>query len=58
MRQKNENNEEIEEETDRMSKDCVWTVDGIGDSGAIMISESLKVNTTLTKLDLSSAIES
>ena len=30
-----------------------WTVNDIGDSGARMISESLKTNTTLTKLDLS-----
>ena len=30
-----------------------WTVNDIGDSGARMISESLKTNTTLTKLSLS-----
>jgi len=29
-----------------------WTGNEIGDSGASKISESLKVNTTLTKLDL------
>ena len=30
-----------------------WTGNKIGDSGASKISESLKVNTTLTKLNLS-----
>jgi len=30
----------------------VWTVNDIGESGARMISESLKTNTTLTKLEL------
>ena len=29
-----------------------WTANRIGDSGAIKISESLKVNTTLTELNL------
>ena len=29
-----------------------WTDNDIGDSGAKMISESLKINTTLTYLDL------
>jgi len=29
-----------------------WTDNDIGDEGANKISESLKVNTTLTKLDL------
>ncbi len=29
-----------------------WTDNNIGDSGAKMISESLKINTTLTELDL------
>ena len=29
-----------------------WTDNSIGDSGASKISESLKVNTTLTRLDL------
>ena len=29
-----------------------WTVNDIGDSGASKISESLMINTTLTKLDL------
>ena len=29
-----------------------WTDNEIGDEGAIAISESLKTNTTLTKLDL------
>lgn len=32
-----------------------YTENGIGESGAIMISELLKTNTTLTSLDLSSA---
>ena len=31
-----------------------WTGNEIGDEGAIQISESLKTNTTLTKLNLSS----
>ena len=30
----------------------IWTENNIGESGARMISESLKTNTTLTKLDL------
>ena len=30
-----------------------WTDNDIGDEGAIAIGESLKTNTTLTKLDLS-----
>ena len=30
----------------------IWTGNDIGESGARMISESLKTNTTLTKLDL------
>ena len=30
----------------------IWTGNSIGDEGAIMISESLKINTTLTALDL------
>ncbi len=29
-----------------------WTGNNIGDSGAIMISEALKINTTLTRLYL------
>ena len=31
-----------------------WTVNNIGDEGTSMISESLKINTTLTELNLSS----
>ena len=31
----------------------MWTVNNIGDEGAIMISELLKTNTTLTELYLS-----
>ena len=30
----------------------LWTANKIGDSGARMISESMKTNTTLTSLDL------
>ena len=30
----------------------IWTGNNIGDEGAKMISESLKINTTLTYLDL------
>ena len=30
----------------------IWTGNNIGESGARMISESLKINTTLTLLDL------
>ena len=33
-------------------KNEIWTDNEIGESGARMISESLKTNTTLTKLDL------
>ena len=33
-----------------------WTANQIGDSGAIKISESLMMNTTLTTLDLSGVI--
>ena len=42
-------NEKREGNENEMNK---WTVNGIGDSGANKISETLKVNTTLTKLDL------
>ena len=31
----------------------IWTDNKIGDEGARMISEALKINTTLTELDLS-----
>ena len=31
----------------------IWTGNDLGDSGAIVICESLKTNTTLTTLDLS-----
>ena len=30
----------------------IWTENSIGDEGAGMISEALKINTTLTELDL------
>ena len=33
-----------------------WTDNTIGDSGAIKISESLMMNTTLTELDLAGVI--
>ena len=33
-----------------------WTGNNIGETGARMISESLKTNTTLTKLNLSSKV--
>ena len=36
-----------------MIKWKIWTGNNIGESGARMISESLKTNTTLTKLNLS-----
>ena len=39
----------IERNENEMNK---WTENGIGAKGASKISESLKVNTTLTKLDL------
>ena len=35
-----------------MIKCKIWTDNNIGNSGARMISESLKTNTTLTELDL------
>ena len=37
-----------------MIKWRIWTGNSVGDSGAKMISESLKTNTTLTTLDLGS----
>ena len=37
-----------------MIKWKIWIVNNIGDSGARMISESLKTNTTLTELYLTS----
>ena len=43
-------NEKKKENENEMNK---WTGNEIGDEGASKISESLKVNTTLTKLDLS-----
>ena len=39
---------------DKNDKWIIWTGNKIGDSGAIMISESLKINTTLTTLILCS----
>ena len=36
----------------KMIKWIIWTASDIGDEGAKMISESLKINATLTKLDL------
>ena len=47
---KNENGKEKWNENERNK----WTGIGIGDEGANKISETLKVNTTLTVLDLSS----
>ena len=41
---------EMIKDNDKMKK---WTDNNIGDEGARMISESLKTNTTLTKLNLS-----
>jgi len=35
-----------------MNNDDKWTGNGIGDSGASKISESLMMNTTLTELNL------
>ena len=43
---------EIEMINDKWWNDKIWTGNNIGDSGARMISESLKTNTTLTTLDL------
>ncbi len=45
----NKKRNEKEEKRNRRNK---WTDNGIGDEGASKISESLKVNTTLTKLSL------
>ena len=39
---------------DNEKNDKIWTDNNIGESGAIMISESLKTNTTLTTLYLGS----
>ena len=44
---------EIEMINDNDKNEKIWTVNDTGDSGARMISESLKTNTTLTKLNLS-----
>ena len=44
---KNEINNRIEKMNNQ-----IWTGNKIGDEGAKMISESLKINTTLTRLDL------
>ena len=48
----NENNENDKEKTTITNEK--WTANDIGASGATAISESLKTNTTLTELDLSS----
>ncbi len=37
-----------------MNNENKWTANKIGDEGASKISESLKINTTLIKLDLGS----
>ena len=37
---------------DKWRNEIIWTGNNIGDSGARMISESLKTNTTLTTLGL------
>ena len=48
----NENTKEREIEMINDKKWRIWTGNGIGESGARMISESLKTNTTLRALDL------
>ena len=53
IRYNEDNNKQMKElkwNTNQMNQ---WTVNEIGDEGAIAISESLKTNTTLTSLDLS-----
>ena len=50
----NENTKERDRNDEMiMIKWKIWTDNNIGESGARMISESLKTNTTLTKLSLS-----
>ena len=42
-----------EEKVNRIINDkCTWTVNDLGGEGARMISEGLKCNSTLTKLNL------
>ena len=48
----NEWKNEIDRNDKNDKKWIIWTTNKIGDEGARMISESLKINTTLTKLDL------
>jgi len=43
-----------EEEKNNNEKNVIWTENGIGVEGAGMISETLKCNSTLTELNLSS----
>ena len=47
------NKNENEKDKEMKMKRNEWTDNHIGDEGASKISESLKVNTTLTKLDMS-----
>ena len=52
IRYNEDNNKQMKElkwNTNQMNQ---WTVNEIGDEGAIAISESLKTNTTLTSLNL------
>ena len=50
---RNENDCKDMIDRDNRENNVIWTANRIEDSGAIMISESLKTNTTLTKLYLS-----
>ena len=45
------NNNNWEEISNEMINE-IWTANNIGDEGARMISEALKINSTLTKLNL------
>ena len=52
IRYNKHNNKQIKEMKWNTNPIKQWTGNEIGDEGAIQISESLKTNTTLTKLDL------
>ena len=47
-----ENRSNVINRNDNMMIWMIWTGNNIGESGAKMISESLKINTTLTELNL------
>ena len=52
IRYNNDNNKQMKEIRWNTNPIIQWTANKIGAEGAIQISESLKTNTTLTKLNL------